>query len=40
MLCVTLTLHIATQMDTIAMFDAQQLMSLQLLFVHQFRQLQ
>jgi hypothetical protein len=29
-----------TQMDTIAMFDVPPLMSLLLLFVHQFRQLQ
>jgi hypothetical protein len=33
-----LTLHIATQMDTIAMFDVPPLMSRQQLFVHQFQQ--
>ena len=32
--------HIVTQMDSIAMFDVPPLMSLLLLFVHQFRQLQ
>ena len=40
MLCVTLTLHIGTQMDTIAVFDVPPLTSLQLLFVHEFQQLQ